>query len=174
MTRLGRNRPTRDGGRFPPAISAPSAYPPPVTHPLTTCKTQLPHHPMPPPNANPTATATMTPFERKRMAQPLPHRRMWVPAMSPAVTSTCTFNPSPPPHHQHPRAIPAPRAPRVPSKWRTWDRTSTTRHRGCPTQITTTDRGREDRGKLPQPILPSPERGPQLAPMNASHRAPRP
>jgi len=101
-TRPGRNRPTRDGGRFPPAVSAPSAYPPPVTHPLTTCKTQPPRHPTPPPNANPTAMAATTPFECKRAAQPLPHRRMWAPATSPAVTSARTFNPPPPPRHQHP------------------------------------------------------------------------
>ena len=118
-TRPGRNRPTRDGGRFPPAISAPSAYPLPVTHLLTTCKTQPPCHPMPPPtNTNPTATAATTPFKRKCTVQPLPHQRMWAPATSPAVTSAHTFNPPPPPCHQHPRAIPAPR---VPSKWHTQD-----------------------------------------------------
>jgi len=147
------------GSRYPRVF--PRVYPrvlvkdPDSCPALTTSKTQPPRHPTPPPNANPTATAATTPFERKRAAQPLPHRRMWATATSPAVTSARTFNPPPPPRHQHPRTIPAPRAP---SKWRTRDRTPTTRHRGCPTWITTADRGREDRGKLPQPILPSPER----------------
>ena len=55
MTQPGRSRSTRDGRRLPlpskPLVRIPSLL---HTHSLTTCKTQPPHHPVPPPNANPT------------------------------------------------------------------------------------------------------------------------
>jgi len=80
-------------------------------------------------------------------------------AMSLAVTST----PSPPPCPQDPRTLQAPWAP---WKWHTQDQMPTTRHRWCPTQITIVDRGREDPGKPPQPVLPI---SPMLTPPTSTH-----
>jgi len=163
-------------------------------HPCWRLPHCLPRQPPPPTTAMTTASAARWKWSKEVMTRPgrsrstRDGRRLPLPS-KPLVCipsllhthslTTCKTQPS---HHPVPppnansmmpcECLPPPQAPR---KWHTWDWMPTTRRRGCPTQIIPVDRGREDQGKPSHPIPPiSRMLTPQLAPMNASHRAPRP